>query len=73
MHHEQLSLAKYLATTEKPLLQAVSQGSQWSGHVDSPSQFKTRRLNEHFEAWRDKPLHGQFIRELNDRIDLQKE
>ena len=66
MYHEQLSLAKYLATTEEPLLQAVSQGSQWSGHVDSPSQFKTRRLNEHFEAWTDKPLHGQFIRELKD-------
>ena len=67
----QLLLAKYLATNGEPLLQAVFQGSQWSGLEESPSIFKNRRTIEHLEAWKDKPLHGQFIRQLNDGIDVQ--
>ena len=55
------------------LLQAVYQGSQWRGLEEFPATFKNRRSNEHLEAWRDKPLHGQFIRELDDCIDLQQQ
>jgi len=37
-----------------------------------PATFKNRGSNEHLEAWRDKRLHGQFIREL-DGIDIQQQ
>ena len=43
------------------------------GLEELPATFKNRRSNEHFEAWRDKPLHGQFIRELDDGIDLPQQ
>ena len=46
LQHEQLSLAEYLSTIDKPLLQAVFQGSQWSDLEESPSNFKHRRTNE---------------------------
>ena len=73
LHYEKLSLAQYLANNDEPLLQAVYQESQWRGLEELPATFKNRRSNEHLEAWRDKPLHGQFIRELDDGIDLQQQ
>ena len=73
LHHERLSLAKYLTGKEEPLLQVVHQEPQWSSLQESPSKFKDRASNEHFEARRNKPLHGPFIRELNDGVDLKQQ
>jgi len=58
LQHEQLSLAKYLASKEEPLLQAVYRESQLGSLQESPSKFKARTSDEHFKAWKDKPLHG---------------
>ena len=55
LHHERLSLAKYLTGKEEPLLQVVHQEPQWSSLQESPSKFKDRASNEHFDAWRNKP------------------
>jgi len=55
--HERLSLSNYkhLACSQEPLLQQVFQCSQWSSLPESPSKFKTKRKQEHFDAWKAKP------------------
>jgi len=70
LHHEQLSLAKYVASNEEPVLQAAFQESHWGSLQETSSKFKDRISNEHFEAWYENPLHGQFFRDLNDGVDL---
>ena len=73
MLHEQLSIKKYLACSAETLLQTVYQSSQHSTPLESLTKFKAKRKLEHFEAWRDKPLHGQFAREIVDTIDVSQE
>ena len=65
VQHEQLSMQKYLACSTEPLLQLVYQFSQCSAPPESPSKFKNRQKQEHFEAWKVKPLHRQFVREID--------
>jgi len=55
---------------EEPLLQAVHGESWWSSLQESPSKFKARISDEHFGAWKDKPLHGQFI---VDGVDIKQQ
>ena len=71
--HEQLSIQKYLACSAEPLLQTVYQSSKHSTPLGSPTKFKAKRKQEHFEAWRDKPLHGQFVREIADAVDVSQQ
>jgi len=73
VQHEQLSMQKYLACSTEPLLQLVYQCSQSPAPLESPSKFKTRRKQEHFEAWKAKPLHGQFVREIDGVVDLSQQ
>jgi len=56
--HEQLSIKKYLACSAEPLLQTVYQSSQHSTSLESPTNFKAKRKQEHFEAWRDYQVLG---------------
>ena len=73
LHYKQLSLAKYLAGKEEPLLQAIYRESQWSRLQESPSKFKARTSDEYIRAWNNTPLDGQFIRELVDGVDLKQQ
>ena len=68
-----LSLSKYLASTKELLLQQVFKCSQWSFPPESPSKFKAKRKHEHYDAWKSKPLHGQFVREIDGCIDLSQQ
>jgi len=53
----------------------VYQSSQHSTPLESPTKFKARHKHEHFEAWRDKPLNGQFaiVREIADAVDVSQQ
>ena len=71
--HERLSLSKHLASSREPLLQQVFQSSQWSSPPGSPSKFKATRKQDHYDAWKAKPLHGQFARETDGCIDVSQQ
>jgi len=71
--HEQLSLRKYLISSEEPLLQQAFECSQWSFPPESPSKFKAKRKQDHYDAWKLKPLHGQFVREVDGSIDVSQQ
>ena len=61
---EEHSLSKYIANTEEELLKAArSEGllQAWDGHTED--QRKRRKQSDRLEAWENKPLHGQFIRQ----------
>ena len=71
--HEQVSMLKYLACSIEPLLQTVYQCSHCSAPLESPSKFKSNRKQDHFEAWKGKPLHGQFVREIDGSVDYSQQ
>ena len=62
-----------MASSEEPLLQTVFQCSQWSAPLESPSKFKSTRQQNHFDAWKTKPLHGQFVREIDGCYDASQQ
>jgi len=68
--HERLSLRKYLIYSEEPLLQQIFKCSQWSFPPESPSKFKAKRKQD---AWKSKPLHGEFAREIDRSIDVSQQ
>jgi len=70
--YKELSVNKYSACSTVPLLQAVYQCFQCSAPLESTSKFKTSRRQEHLEAWKTKPLHGQFAREITGSIDVSQ-
>ena len=71
--HECLSLSKNLACNQEPLLQQVFQSSQWSSPPESPSKFKATRKQDHYDAWKEKSLPGQFSRVTDSCIDVSQQ
>jgi len=35
---------------------------------ESPSKFMAKSKQDHYDAWKSKPLHGQFAMEIDDSI-----
>lgn len=64
-----LSVSKHLACSDEPLLQQVF---QCSFPPEFPSKLKAKRKQDHYDAWKSKPLHGPFIREIDGCIDMWK-
>ena len=73
--HERLYLSKHLVCSQEPLLQQVFQSSQWSLAIptESPSKFKVKRKQDHYDAWKAKPLCGQFARETDGCSDVSQQ
>ena len=71
--HKRLSLSKHLTSSQEPLLQQAFQSSQWSSPPESPSKFKATRKQDHYDAWKEKSLPGQFSRETDGCIDISQQ
>ncbi|XP_068704584.1 uncharacterized protein [Montipora foliosa] len=59
------SLETYVQSSEEELLKAVR--AEVSGSQETLTSFKVRRRAENTQEWKEKPLHGQFVRETEDQ------
>ena len=59
---EQLSLNQYVQQSQEMLLKASCHVLKPKAESD-PWQFKQERNDEKVEDWKEKPLHGQFLRQ----------
>jgi len=61
----------YLSSVKEPLLKAV-QDYGWFplAGVEQPSVNKSNLLDNHFNLWKSKPLHGQFLRDVQGDMDI---
>ena len=55
----------YVQSSEKELLKAVR--AEVTGSQETATSFKERRRAENSQEWKEKPLHGQFVRETEDQ------
>ena len=57
-----------MSSTE-PLLQKLH-ACNWFDCSETSSAFKSRRISNNLQSWRSKPLHGQFLREVETSCDM---
>ena len=65
---EENGLVNYVQTrTNKPLLVSVkNEGLPMNEEAETPKQLKERKKSDRLEGWKNKPLHGQFLRQAHD-------
>ena len=69
---EVATISSYLPSVEEPLLMAV-QDYGWFPHTDGgdkPSVSKSPLQTNHFNLWKSKPLHGQFMIDVQEEMDI---
>ena len=64
------AIASYLSSVEEPLLMAV-QDYGWFPNADGkePSVSKSSLQTNPINLWKSKPLHGQFMRNVQEEMD----
>ena len=70
---EENNMGWYVRNSIEPLLEAVKS----AGIVDvmncvKPEEFKKKRVEDGEKSWREKKMHGQFLRELEE-TDVDKD
>ena len=58
-------MERYVQSSEEELLKAVR--AEGTGSQETATSFKVRRRTENTQEWKEKPLHGQFLRETEDQ------
>ena len=67
---EESGLATYVQASTEPLLLAVmNEGLPMKGKTENSKQLKERKKVERAQWWKNKPLHGQFLRQTEDLRD----
>ena len=66
---EKLALGKYLVSSTEPLLQKLH-AFNWFDCSETFSTFKSRRISDNLHSWRSKPLHSQFLIEVETSCDM---
>ena len=56
-----IGLERYVCNSKERLLTAARASNEYEG--DSEAKYKLRRKNERCQAWKEKTLHGQFVRQ----------
>lgn len=66
---EENSLGWYVTNYVEPLFAAVRDINTLPGGVNSinPKEFKQIKQEERLKSWMDKAMHGQYLREMNDK------
>ena len=65
INQARVSLEAYVRSSEEELLKAVR--AEVTGSQETTTSFKVRRRAENTQEWKEKPLHGQFVRETEDQ------
>ena len=70
-----IGLERYLCNSNERLLTGARAANEYEG--DSETEYKLRKKNERCQAWKEKTLHGQFLRQTeneagNDRWNWLK-
>ena len=65
INQARVSLKTYVQSSEEELLKAVR--AEVSGSQETTTSFKVRRRAKNTQEWKEKPLHGQFVRETEDQ------
>ena len=56
-----IGLERYVCNSNERLLTAARAANEYEG--DSETEYKLRKKNERCQAWKEKTLHGQFLRQ----------
>ena len=65
INQARVSLETYVQSSEEELLKAVR--AEVTGRQETATSFKVTRRAENTQEWKEKPLHGQFVRETEDQ------
>lgn len=72
---EQLKLKEYVETECDWMMREVNRSqildNQQTGGKPSPTTYKATRIDEHVNGWMDKPMHGQFRKQLGEEVDKE--
>ena len=58
-----IGLERYVSNSNERLLTAARATNEYEG--DSEAEYKLRKRNERCQAWKEKALHGQFLRQTD--------
>ena len=58
-------MERYVQSSEEELLKAVREED--TGSQETATSFKVRRRAENTQEWKEKALHGQFLKETEDQ------
>ena len=73
MRSEENSLGWYVKNSQEVLLQGVRATSVIrSEETVSKDEFKTSWNNEKLNSWKEKKLHGQFVREIPETTHVEE-
>ena len=61
-----IGLERYVCNSTERLLTAARVASEYEG--DCEDEYKLRKKNERCQAWKEKTLHGQFLRQTDDEV-----
>ena len=66
---EENSLGWYVVNHIEPLIVAVKESNTLPGcrNAIKPTEFKKLKQQERINNWKDKTMHGQYLREMNDK------
>ena len=73
IREEENSLGFYVANSEENLIRVVSAAETINTRETITSvEFKKQKAKELKEKWSEKRMHGQFIREITEKVDKEK-
>ena len=61
-----IGLERYVCNSTEKLLTAARAANEYEG--DCEDEYKLRKKNERCLAWKEKTLHGQFLRQTDDEV-----
>ena len=65
-----IGLERYVCNSIERLLTAARAANEYEG--DCEDEYKLRKKNETCQAWEEKTLHGQFLRQTDDEVGNDK-
>ena len=66
VHLAIIGLLKYVGNSEERLLNAARQALGHVEETETEKEYKIRRKNERKQIWKDKVLHGQFMKQTEE-------
>eukprot|EP00112_Aurelia_sp_Birch-Aquarium-sp1_P005801 Seg1658.11 transcript_id=Seg1658.11/GoldUCD/mRNA.D3Y31 product="hypothetical protein" protein_id=Seg1658.11/GoldUCD/D3Y31 len=73
MKGEENSLGWYVKQSNEPMLKVASiKMTMKTDETVRPEEFKRKQINSREQAWKEKRMHGQYIREMDENIDKDK-
>ena len=67
------SLRWYVEQSNEPMLKVVSmKATIKTKETVRPEEFKRMQINAREQAWKEKKMHGQYIRDMDESIDKDK-